>query len=893
MAASAGQSQAMPTLASRQLPRRVRALLEGILEFTSDELERGIIGTLNEFEQQLFKFAEQARSNVVQTRWLESQRLIKRTRHDLVPRFLISLEAELANLREPPAAKGMGLQRPRTGTELSLVDELEMDETSLLAEMASRAEMRCSLPLYLLGQRFGVLAGRPAFDSETLPIGPQALCRMIRTAADGLELCEEHRLLFLKVFDRQVMPMYSSLVDAINTFLAKNGVLPHLQYVPLRARPPSAPGATAPEKSPEAPVRPGSGGPGGESMSATSTPRGDARGGGAAGGSGSGGTGGSGGSGGPGASGPASGHAPSRSPGMMSEAALRSGGIAGPGAGASPGGGSSGGPAGSGAEIVSAGGISAGRRASDAAGDGPRATGRRASDNEGSGATGGYGGGAGGNSPAGPAPEGGGEDTFQVMRQLLAGRRQLLGKLGSERERERESNEPTQIVSTADVQSALGNLQARAASPVMDKGKPVMRNVGHLKQDMMAMLRQSTPGQAAPALAEEDGDAIDLVGMLYDSILKDVKPNSPAAALLSKLQVPLLRVALQDKGFFTKQEHPARLMLNTIAETGVHWMSDDEADESLVKKMNSVVDRTVREYDGDLGLFNNLLEDLSSHLQMVTRKAEVAERRHVEAARGKEKLANARDRASLAMEGLLKQHNLPRFTHTLLSQAWTDVMALTALRHGEDSDTWKQQLGFAQRLINIARTPANEQAALGEASSGLREEIEQALSQVGYQGDEANAIANRLVNPQSANEDDSASRTELTMRLKARARLGEEHKGTKAKKIPLTAAEQARYEQIKQAPFGCWFEFTVNQQGDKVRRRLSWFSTVTGHMLFVNHRGQKVEDHTLESLARLMAKGQVRIVEEEKGSLIDRAWNSVMNALRSFAGQSPATSPAT
>ena len=64
-------------------------------------------------------------------------------------------------------------------------------------------------------------------------------------------------------------------------------------------------------------------------------------------------------------------------------------------------------------------------------------------------------------------------------------------------------------------------------------------------------------------------------------------------------------------------------------------------------------------------------------------------------------------------------------------------------------------------------------------------------------------------------------------------------------------------------------------------------------MLFVNHRGQKVDDHTLESLARLMAKGQVRIVEEEKGSLIDRAWNSVMNALRSFAGQSPATSPAT
>ena len=848
MSATAGQSQVMPTLASRQLPRRVRALLEGILEFTSDELERGIIGTLNEFEQQLFKFAEQARSNSVQTLWLESQRLIKRTRHDLVPRFLISLEAELANVREPSVAKGMGLQRARkSGAEMSLIDDLEMDETSLLSEMASRAEMRCSLPLYLLGQRFGVLAGRPAFDSETLPIGPQALCRMIRTASDCLELSDEHRLMFLRAFDRQVMPMYGNLVDALNTYLSKNGVLPHLQYVPLRARPPSGPGAapvpTSERTTAERPAvdvtrarLPG----GGESLPAGSTGRGDGR-----------------------SSGAAGGHAPSRQTSVEGAQGRTDSGMDANFRDSSGQSSGSGGGGGGGRSSGSPGGGSAGTYA-----DGP--------DNGG----------------AGMAPEGGGEDSFQLMRQLLAGRRQLLGKLGAESERGRDGGEPTQIASAAAVQGALGNLQTRPTSPMMDKGKQVMRNVSHVKQDMLALMRQASPDQPAPTLAEEDGDAIDLVGMLYDSILKDVKPNSPAAVLLSKLQVPLLRVALQDKGFFTKQEHPARLMLNTIAETGMHWMTEDEADEGLVNKMNAVVDRTVREFDGDLGLFNNLLEDLSSHLQTVTRKAEVAERRHVEAARGKEKLANARERASQAMEGLLKQQNLPRFTHTLLSQAWTDVMALTALRHGEDSDTWKQQFNFAQRLIQIARTPAHEQAALGEATSGLREEVEQALSQVGYQGDEANAIANRLVNPHSLQEDDAASRTELTMRLKARARLGEDSKTKKPKAPPLSPAEQARFEQIKQAPFGSWFEFTINQQGDKARRRLSWFSTVTGHMLFVNHRGQKVDDYTLDSLARLMAQGQARIVEEEKGSLIDRAWSSVMSALRSFAGQSPATSAA-
>ena len=43
-----------PTLAARPFPRRVRMLLEGILEYASDELERGLTATLNDFEQQLF-----------------------------------------------------------------------------------------------------------------------------------------------------------------------------------------------------------------------------------------------------------------------------------------------------------------------------------------------------------------------------------------------------------------------------------------------------------------------------------------------------------------------------------------------------------------------------------------------------------------------------------------------------------------------------------------------------------------------------------------------------------------------------------------------------------------------------------------------------------------------
>ena len=788
MSASAPPPHASaPTLASRPLPDRVRGLLGGILEYASDEIERTLVGTLNEFEQQLFKYAEQARSNIVQTRWLEAQRLVKRTRPDLVPRFLIALEAELACVRDAVSPKAMigGFRFNRD--ELALVDNLEMDEATVLAEVSGRIEVRSSLPLYLLGQRFGVLAGKPAFDAETLPVGPHALCRMLRSAAECLELSAEHRALLYRTFERHLSPLYGAFIESINTYLARNGVLPNLHYVPVRARP-------------------------------TGTTTGPAK---------------------------------AARDGAADETTARAGGARADGGGSSGGTGS-----GSGG---------------------------------GAGAGGGSGGmGTGGGQDSGTAAS---DDSFQQMRHLLAGRRQLLGKLvgGGAGGGARSAPGNAAVVEPALVQEARGLLQKKPPAPVMVNGKPAARTVNHLKQDLLAQLRQATPDGKSPALPEEDSDAIDLVGMLFDHLMKDVRPNSPASNLLAKLQVPLLRVALQDKGFFTRQQHPARQMLNAIAETGAYWLGEDDADQQLVGKMQSVVDRTVREFDGDLGVFSNLLEDLSSHLQTVSRKAEVAEKRHVEAARGKERLALARDRAATVVEAMLKKQNLPRFTHTLLSQAWTDVMALTALRQGEDSDAWRQQLEIAERLVGVAKAGPGAAGIPSSEATALQQDIQGALTQVGYHDEEASAIAQRLVDPQggaAADDDSAASRTELTMRLKARARLGEDlQESKKKKKVILTPEEQARLEQIKHLPFGTWFEFTLNQQGEKVRRRLSWFSTVTGHVLFVNHRGQKVGDHTLEGLAKAIAQGQVKVVEEEKGTLIDRAWSTVMNALRSFAGQ--------
>ena len=767
------------TLATANMPRRVRRVLEHLLSMMSDELARLLGQMLNDFEQQLFRLADHARNPGLQSGHMETLRTMRLNRSDLVPRYLVGLEAALAGIREPNRAPAADATSPtpvpfRT---LSLVDDEAMDEESVLRDIALRHESRASLPLHLLGQRFGVLAGSPAFDAERLPVGPQTLCRVLREASQGLQINMEARLLLFRTFDRAVMQHYTKLAETVNALLERDGVLPSLAYVPIRLRP------TAQNQDPSVRRRADESGP-------SSSPP--------------------------------------------------------PQATYSP------------------------------AADYGRSDGGDGGGGDGGGRTGGRSGGGVPREPARPhtawlgEPEhdAGGIDesaAFALLQQLLSGRRDLLGKLRPDVG----GNKLRMQLDTQDILQALDGLQG-AASPTGS-----MRSLQDIKQALLAQSRQ-LHGKGA-ALAREDSDAFELLGMLYTQIEREMRKDTPAVGLLNRLQIPLLRVALQDRAFFVRPQHPARQLLNAVAESGANWLGDDEIDPQLVGPLRQAVEYVVSHYRDDPTVFDNAHRDLQGHLQQMARKAELTERRHVEAARGKEKLEMAKLRASEVIEAAVRDKRLPKFVRALLNQAWADVLTLTLLRHGEESDEWRRQLEATNQIVTATGRG-------GAAVPGLSDQIEGALGRVGYHAEEAVAIARRLTTGLAEDEDDPASRTELAMRLKARARLGEDTEAPKPKLPPRTPEEQAAYDQLRTLPFGTWFDFVSNQQGDCVRRRLSWYSPLTDNALFVNQRGQRIGEQSLDSLARMVSRGQARVVTADRGRLVDRAWHGALSALRSFAG---------
>ena len=819
------------SLAAAGLPRRVRKLLEASLTLVTDDIEPNLGGMLNEFEQELFRLADQARNPGAESGYMQTLRTFRLNRADLVPHFILELEASLAALRAPT---GMPIEvrqdRPSTFGKLSLVDEAVMDEGTVLREVASRQEGRANLALHLLGQRFGALAGAPASDSERMPLGPQSVCRAMRAAAQALDIEHDSRLLLYRIFDRHVMANYWRTLDRLDEMLDREGVLTGLTYVPIRIRP-------TPVQQDDAGHADASG-----SSADGKTP---ARGGGAGGGRSGGGSSGGGASGGGSSGGGAAGD-------------TTHGGGAGGSAGS--GGGRSGSAGGGAADTSDSGGTTGGGAQQGAAARG-----------------------AGRPSPFGPGaaqrpytawmgePVEELDEDEQVaseqLQQLLTSRRDLLGKL-----RPSLKKGPSVQIGTQDVFNALGHLQTQ---PLAVSGVP--QTLADVKQTLLAQARQRR-GEHAD-LSPRDNDTFELLGMLFGNLDEEIRPDAPAATLVKRLQLPLLRVALKDSAFFVRSRHPARQLLNTVAESAAKWLDDSDFDPQFLVPLQAAVNQVVEKYDGNVEVFSAANEQLQTHLQAQVRKAELLERRHSEAARGKEKLEVAKLRAAEAMTSVIGDQRLPKFTRALLNQAWADVLTLTLLRQGDDSDGWKKQIDATRRIVEACTsedTPRDPE---------LVAHIESSLAQVGYHGEEATVSAQRLTSSRADEEEgDSASRTELAMKLKARARLGEDAEKKKPKLSPRTPEEQARYEQLKVLPFGTWIEFTTNQQGDMVRRRLSWFSPITDNALFVNQRGQRVGEQSLDSVARMLAAGQARIVTADRARLVDRAWQAAIHALRSFAG---------
>ncbi|MGA7298164.1 MAG: DUF1631 domain-containing protein [Rhodanobacteraceae bacterium] len=440
--------------------------------------------------------------------------------------------------------------------------------------------------------------------------------------------------------------------------------------------------------------------------------------------------------------------------------------------------------------------------------------------------------------------------------------------------------------------SALALLQQQAPPVPADLSGLDSAHAGSLT---LEELKNALQGQIAKVSSDAkarvsgaDEDTIDLVGMLFEYILEDRNLPTQMQALLGRLQIPYLKVAILDKHLFAKHSHPARRLLDRLADAAKSWSKESDRDLRLFNEIKSIVTTLLHDFDDDTDIFKNLLNRFNSFVNTSDMRAERAEKRASDAAKGKEKLQAARRTAAREILSRSQNAQVPDLIRNILTRPWANYLVLTLLRQGEDSPEWRSAKRFIDDLISSAQPPTNDEqrAKIRQMLPGIEKSLRHGLSTVAFSDSDVRRLMRALgrfyhgqlgepgdENVMDKQAEEAASEPVIPESVEEIA----EPEEIVEPAAPEVAPDSPMLQAAKALKVGNWVEF-IDDNGQRDRAKLSWISPISGKYLFVNRRGLKVCDLTLNALAASIHDGSTVVLEEVP--LFDRALDAIVERLK-------------
>lgn len=438
---------------------------------------------------------------------------------------------------------------------------------------------------------------------------------------------------------------------------------------------------------------------------------------------------------------------------------------------------------------------------------------------------------------------------------------------------------------------------------------------GALQSGVVNIIREIKTNNAVGNVGAVDSMVIDVIAMLFDYIFDDADIPPTMQALIGRLQIPMLKVGMLDKEFFSRRAHPARRLLNALAQASVGWNA--ETDKNLYVKIESVVQDILDGFDKDVNLFAKLLEDFECYIANERQKAEHLEEQSTKLVQGTERLRLAKQQVRIEVERR-NRNNLPKFVRDFLVSYWQNLLLVTLVKEGADSISWKRSITVMDNLVwslqpklsilerdrmvkllpSLLRLLRDGMTVISMRDEDFQSFLEQLstchasiVNAVPRYSDAANdgyevllvdddPLAELDVDTGPAVEDKSIM-TATIHRLVVSGDLQTEE-------IVLEDDDDQLLDEIedeflaaaRELKQGSWVEFT-QEDGSSLRAKLTWVSPVTGVYLFTNRQGLKACDRTLPGLAADLRRGSARVLDD--APVFERAVSNMIDGLRKQA----------
>lgn len=437
-------------------------------------------------------------------------------------------------------------------------------------------------------------------------------------------------------------------------------------------------------------------------------------------------------------------------------------------------------------------------------------------------------------------------------------------------------------MSTSDVMTVLSSLQREPPKPnaagSADSRIPLAEQ---LRRDLLSGARRMGMGGENVKLSDVDEDAVDLVGMLFDVLLDERHFEADVRSRINRLLVPYIKVAVKDRRLFLYKAHPARRLLNAVAEASEGNRGESPQERELMERVDTTIQRLVAEFNEDIAIFETLEQELRNFMEQHRKRIELTERRAAETQRGKERLEQARESVSVDLAISRDTRELPPAFDTFINQYTAHHLTQIVLREGKDAPKFADAInavtalmvGFDHAELGVPydRLPELPRADLmailessglhGHAAEDVIATLQRTLQRVSA-GESATAIAEQLpASPVPVAREPVAADLELQL-IAGKDGLD---------------FDPAMAERMRGLEVGTWVQLT-SESGRVEPAKVSWISPISSRLLFVNRRGIRVLVASAEELAAMARLGRVQL--REANTAFDDAMHQVMGKLK-------------
>jgi hypothetical protein len=196
-----------------------------------------------------------------------------------------------------------------------------------------------------------------------------------------------------------------------------------------------------------------------------------------------------------------------------------------------------------------------------------------------------------------------------------------------------------------------------------------------------------------------DHMVIDVVGSLFDQILSDSRVPPQMAREIARLQLPVLRVALNDSTFFSTRRHPVRRFINRIASLANAFDDfNDGPGAQFLLRVRKLVDEIIEGDFDQIDLYAAKVAELESFIAQQT-EGDVEKSGAVNTLEAKESELRVQQRYMLQLRAALAPMDLPAYLQEFLAQVWSQALVLAVRRDGTDSDRAKRYRRVGTDLV--------------------------------------------------------------------------------------------------------------------------------------------------------------------------------------------------